>query len=270
VTTTQAEKARIFLARHRAELPLLLPNPWDAGSARVLESLGFEALASTSAGFANTLGRRDGEVTRDEAIAHSAVISAATTLPVSADLENAFADEPEGVAETITLAIGAGLSGCSVEDYSGSELYPADLARERVAAAAEAAHAGDVHLVITARAENHIRGNPDLDDTVARLQSFQEAGADVLYAPGLASIDDLRRVVSSVDRPLNVLAIPGAPTVAELADAGVKRISVGSAFMYVAFAALVDAGRELLERGTYDFWATAVVGAGAASTAFTR
>ncbi len=170
----------------------------------------------------------------------------------------------------MTLAIGAGLAGCSVEDYSGTELYPADLARARVAAAAEAAHAGDVHLVLTARAENHIRGNPDLADTIARLQSFQEAGADVLYAPGLADLDDIRRVVASVDRPVNVLAIPGAPTVAELASAGVKRISVGGAFMYVAFGALAEAGRELLERGTYDFWSTAMAGAGVAAGAFTR
>jgi 2-methylisocitrate lyase-like PEP mutase family enzyme len=268
--TSQAEKARIFGARHHAELPLLIPNPWDAGSARVLESLGFEALATTSSGFAATLGRRDGNVTRDEAIAHSASISAATTLPVSADLENGFADDPDGVATTIDLALGAGLAGCSIEDYSGSALYPADLARERVAAAAEAAHAGDVHLVLTARAENHIRGNPDLDNTITRLQSFQEAGADVLYAPGLSGLDDIRSVVTSVDRPVNVLALPNAPSVAELASVGVKRISVGGAFLYVAFGALAEAGRELLERGTYDFWSTAMAGAGVAAGAFTR
>jgi len=268
MAVTQAEKARAFLARHHADRPLLIPNPWDVGSARILESLGFEALATTSAGFANTLGRRDGQVTRDEAIAHSTAVSAATVLPVSADLENCFADDPAGVAETVELAIGAGLAGCSVEDYSGAELYPAGLARDRVAAAAEAAHAGDVHLVLTARAENHIRGNPDLGDTIARLQSYQEAGADVLYAPGLADLDDIRRVVESVDRPVNVLALPGAPPVAELASVGVKRISVGSAFMYVAFGALVDAGRELLEQGTYGFWSAAIPGAGAATNAF--
>jgi 2-methylisocitrate lyase-like PEP mutase family enzyme len=268
--TSQVEKARIFGARHHAELPLLIPNPWDAGSARVLESLGFEALATTSSGHAATLGRLDGEVTRDEAIAHAATVAAATTLPVSADLENGFADEPEGVAATITLAIGAGLAGCSVEDYSGTELYSADRAKARVAAAADAAHAGDVHLVLTARAENHIRGNPDLADTIARLQSYQEAGADVLYAPGLSSLDDIRSVVSSVDRPVNVLALPNAPSVAELASVGVKRISVGGAFMYVAFGALAEAGRELLENGTYGFWSTAGAGAGVARAAFTR
>jgi len=270
MTTTQAEKARIFGARHHAERPLLIPNPWDAGSARVLESLGFEALATTSSGHAATLGRLDGEVTRDEAIAHAATVAAATTLPVSADLENGFADDPEGVAATMALAIGAGLAGCSVEDYSGTELYPPDLARARVEAAAEAAHAGDVHLVLTARAENHIRGNPNLDDTIARLQSYQEAGADVLYAPGLSDLDDIRRVVSAVDRPLNVLALPNAPSVAELGSVGVKRISVGGAFMYVAFGALAEAARELLEQGTYGFWATAGAGAGVARGALTR
>ncbi len=270
MTTTQAEKARIFLARHHAELPLLIPNPWDAGSARVLEALGFEALATTSSGHAATLGRLDGQVTRDEAIEHAATVAAATTLPVSADLENGFADDPGAVAATVELAIGAGLAGCSIEDYSGRELYPAELARDRVAAAAETAHAGDVHLVLTARAENHIRGNPDLDDTIARLQSYQEAGADVLYAPGLSDLDDIRRVVSSVDRPVNVLALPNAPTVAELAGAGVKRISVGGAFMYVAFGALAEAARELLEQGTYGFWTTAGAGAGVARNAFSR
>jgi 2-methylisocitrate lyase-like PEP mutase family enzyme len=265
---TQAEKARNFLDRHHAEQPLLIPNPWDAGSARLLESLGFEALATTSAGFANTLGRRDGQVTRDEAIAHSATMSSATALPVSADLENCFADDPAGVARTIELAIGSGLAGGSVEDFSGSELYPPELARDRVAAAAEVAHGGDVHFVLTARAENHFRGNPDLDDTIARLQSYQEAGADVLYAPGLTDLAEIRRVVSSVDRPVNVLAMPGAPPVAELAGAGVKRISVGAAFMFVAFGALVDAARELMDQGTYGFWSTAIAGAGAAAGAF--
>src|SRR3954451_16054343 len=162
-----------FLDLHIPGTPLLMPNAWDAGSARLLASLGFSALATTSSGFAATLGRLDGSVTRDEAIAHSAAVSAATDVPVSADLENGFADDPAGVAATIRLAIGAGLAGCSVEDYSGSELYPPDLAKDRVAAAADAAHRGAVHLVLTARAENHIRGHADLDDTIARLQSYQ-------------------------------------------------------------------------------------------------
>ena len=255
--TTHAEKAQAFLARHHADPPLLMPNPWDAGAARVLESIGFEALATTSSGFAATLGRLDGEVTRDEAVAHGAALSAAVDVPVSADLENAFADDPEGVAETVRLAVAAGLCGCSVEDYSGAEIYDAALARDRVVAAADSAHGGDVHFVLTARAENHIRGRNDLDDTIARLQSYQEAGADVLFAPGIWELADIRRVVSSVDRPVNVLAGPNTPPVAELAAAGVKRISVGGAFAYVALSALAGAGRELLEQGTYGYWETA-------------
>src|SRR5436305_961335 len=167
------------MALHHGSSPLLMPNPWDIGSARLLESLGFEALATTSSGFAATLGRVDGSVTRDEAIAHSAAIVAAAGLPVSADLENGFADDPADVAETVRLALGAGLAGCSIEDWSGDAIYERGQAVERIGAAAEAAHAGAVHLVLTARAENHIRGRDDLADTIARLQAFQEAGADV-------------------------------------------------------------------------------------------
>jgi 2-methylisocitrate lyase-like PEP mutase family enzyme len=259
--SNQADRAAKLLALHTADAPFLLPNPWDAGSAKLLASLGFEALATTSSGFAATLGRLDGSVTRDEAIAHGADIVAATDLPVSADLENGFADDPAGVAETIRLALGAGLAGCSIEDWSGDAIYAPEQAAERVAAAAEAAHAGDVHLVLTARAENHIRGRDDLADTIARLQSFQEAGADVLYAPGLHELDDIRQVVSSVDLPVNVLALPGAPSVAELADAGVSRISVGGGFAFVAMGAVVEAARELREDGTYGFWDTAGIGA---------
>ena len=255
--TTHAEKAQAFLARHHADTPLLMPNPWDAGVARILESLGFEALATTSSGFAATLGRLDGHVTRDEAVAHGAALSAAVDVPVSADLENGFADDPGGVAETIRRAVAAGLCGGSVEDYSGAEIYDPALARERVVAAAEAAHGGAVHFVLTARAENHIRGRDDLDDTIARLQSYQEAGADVLFAPGIWELADIRRVVSAIDRPLNVLAGPNTPPVAELAAAGVKRISVGGAFAYVALSATAAAGRELLEDGTFGYWATA-------------
>jgi 2-methylisocitrate lyase-like PEP mutase family enzyme len=266
---SQQDKARRFLDRHRAGPPLLLPNPWDAGSARVLSSLGFEALATTSSGYAATLGRLDGSVSREEALEHSAVVAAATDLPVSADLENGFADDADGVAATITLAVATGLAGCSVEDYSGDELYAPDLAAARVEAAAEAAHRGNVRLVLTARAENHIRENPDLADTIARLQSYQEAGADVLYAPGLSDLEDIRRVVAAVDLPVNVLALPNAPTVAELASVGVRRISVGGAFAYVAIGAVAAAARELLDEGTYGFWATAGPGAGVARGAFT-
>ena len=198
----QADKASRFLALHRPGEPLLLPNPWDAGSAKILASLGYQALATTSSGHAATLGRLDGSVSRDEAIAHAAEIVAATPLPVSADLENGFADYPEGVAETIELALGAGLAGCSVEDYGGDEpaIYDIALATERVAAAAEVAHGGGVHLVLTGRAENFIRGNPDLGDTIERLQAYQEAGADVLYAPGLSTAEEIRQV-DLVGRP---------------------------------------------------------------------
>ncbi|MDQ1481495.1 MAG: hypothetical protein QOI44_2356 [Actinomycetota bacterium] len=268
--TSQQEKAERFLALHHGDAPLLMPNPWDIGSARILESLGFQALATTSSGFAGTLGRLDGQVTRDEALAHAADVAGAVDGPVSADLENAFADEPEGVAATIAGAIAAGLAGCSVEDYSRERgLYAPDLAAERVAAAAEAAHSGVVHLVLTARAENHIRGNPDLADTIARLQSFQAAGADALFAPGISKLDDIRRVIAEIDLPLNVLALPNAPTVAELGEAGVKRISVGGTFFYVGIGAVAEAARELLEQGTYGFWATAAPGSAVARAAFT-
>jgi 2-methylisocitrate lyase-like PEP mutase family enzyme len=250
-----------FLDLHIPGTPLLMPNPWDAGSAKLLASLGFEALATTSSGFAATLGRLDGSVTRDEAIEHSAAIVRATDLPVNGDLENGFADDAGGVAETVRLAVEARLAGCSIEDWSGDAIYEREHAAERVAAAVEAAHGGDVRLVLTARAENHIRGRDDLADTIARLQSFQEAGADVLYAPGLTKLDDIRQVVQSVDRPVNVLALPGAPSVAELAEAGVSRISIGGGFAYVALGAVVEAARELREEGTYGFWDTAGVGA---------
>jgi 2-methylisocitrate lyase-like PEP mutase family enzyme len=197
--TGQADKAKRFLALHRGSGPLLMPNAWDQGSARLLGSLGFDALATTSSGFAATLGRLDGSVSRDEALAHATVISGATDLPVSADLENCFADEPEGVAETVWLAAATGLAGCSVEDFTGRDsepIYPVALAAERVAAAAEAAHGGPARLVLTARAENYLHGRPDLADTIARLQAYQAAGADVLYAPGLTRLEDIRQVVT--------------------------------------------------------------------------
>lgn len=235
---------------------MLLPNPWDRGSAKLLASLGFEALATTSSGAAATLGRLDGSMTAKEAIASATEIAEATDLPVSADLENGFADDPAGVAETLRLALAAGLAGASIEDYSGKEeapFYDIGHAAERVAAAAEVAHDGPVRLVLTARAENHLRGVDDLGDTIARLQAYQEAGADVLYAPGLRSLDDIRQVVSSVERPVNVLAFPGVPSVPELAAAGVRRVSVGGAFAFAALGATVEAARELLDEGTYGY-----------------
>jgi 2-methylisocitrate lyase-like PEP mutase family enzyme len=250
---TARARAAAFLDLHRPGEPLLLPNPWDAGSAKVLAAAGFRALATTSSGFAATLGRADGSVTRDEALAHSAVIAAATRLPVSADLENGFADDPALVADTMSRAAVTGLAGCSVEDWSGRALYDTGLAAERVAAAARAAHEGPVRLVLTARAENYLHGRPDLDDTIARLLAYQEAGADVLYAPGLTRAEDIGAVVAAVDRPVNVLAFPGAPPVAELAALGVARVSVGGAFAVAALAAAAQAGRELLEDGTYGY-----------------
>jgi 2-methylisocitrate lyase-like PEP mutase family enzyme len=269
---TQAEKAAHFLTLHRGPKPLLMPNPWDAGSARLLAALGFEAVATTSGGYAATLGRLDGSVTRDEAIAHATAIVAAVDVPVSSDLENCFADAPEGVAITVRLALNAGLAGCSIEDFTGrteDPIYDLGAAADRVAAAAEVAHGSDVHLVLTARAENYLHGRPDLADTIARLQAYQTAGADVLYAPGLTDLDDIRKVVNSVDRPVNVLALADAPPVAALAAAGVGRISVGSAFAWTALGAVVKAGRELLDAGTYGFWATAAEGSRLGRSAFT-
>jgi 2-methylisocitrate lyase-like PEP mutase family enzyme len=260
-----------FLALHEGESPLLIPNPWDRGSAMMLASLGFKALATTSSGFAATLGRLDGAVTRDEALAHAADVVDAVDVPVSADLENGFADDPAGVAETVRLAIDAGLAGCSIEDFSGREtdtIYEPELATERVAAAVDAAHGGSRKLVLTARSENYVHGRFDLADTIARLQSFQEAGADVLFAPGVRELDEVRELVRSVDRPVNVLALPGMPTVAELAEAGVSRISVGGSFAFAAYGAAARAGRELLESGTYGYWETAAEGAKATFEAF--
>ena len=269
--STQAELAARFLELHRPGEPLLIPNPWDAGTAKILASLGFQALATTSSGHAATTGALDGAITREQAIAHAATIVEATALPVSADLENCFADEPQGVAETIRMALAAGLAGASIEDYTGrpeDAIYDIGLATERVAAAAQAAHAGPVHLVLTARAENHLRGRDDLDDTIARLRAYQEAGADVLYAPGLTAAADIRRVVESIERPLNVLALTGAPPVAELARLGVSRISVGGGFAFAALAALVEAANELREAGTYTYLERTATGSRAARAAF--
>jgi len=267
----QTERAQRFLSLHRGGSPLLLPNPWDVGSAKLLASLGFEALATTSGGFAATLGRLDGSVSREEALAHAATIVAVTDLPVSADLENGFADSPAGVGETARGAVQAGLAGFSIEDFSGRQddpIFDIGLASERVAAAAEAAHGGPAHLVLTGRAENYLHGRPDLADTIARLQAYQAAGADVLYAPGVTAAEDIRQLVGSVDRPVNVLARPGAPSIAELAKLGVSRVSVGGAFAYAALGTVVQAAHELREQGTYAFLDTAAVGARAVRNAF--
>jgi 2-methylisocitrate lyase-like PEP mutase family enzyme len=260
-------KAARFLELHRPGAPLLMPNVWDVGSARILEHLGFQALATTSSGFAATLGRLDGSVTREEALTHAASIAGATELPVSADLENCFASEPAGVGETIRRARGVGLAGGSVEDFTGEEsnpIYGFELAVERVRAAAEAA---EKQFVLTARAENHLHGRVDLEDTIRRLVAYQEAGADVVFAPGVRDPEGVRRIVEAVQVPVSVLA-PGAPPVAELAALGVSRISVGGAFAFTALGALVEAAQELREQGTYEFTGRSRLGFSSARAAF--
>jgi 2-methylisocitrate lyase-like PEP mutase family enzyme len=240
-----AAKAEAFRALHHGP-PFLIPNPWDAGSARVLESLGFKALATTSSGFAFTLGRRDGSVTLAELCAHVRLLEAACDLPVSADIENGYGPRPEDAAAAVAAVADAGAAGGSIEDWDAEAgIYPREQAAERIAAAAEAARAAGFPFTLTARAENHIRGNPDLDDTIARLQAFEEAGADVLFAPGLRTVEEIRAVCAAVSRPVNVLGRPGM-TLAEIFDAGAQRVSVGGALTWVAARALTDAARALL------------------------
>jgi 2-methylisocitrate lyase-like PEP mutase family enzyme len=253
---TIAEKAAAFQRLHEGPGAFVIPNPWDAGTARVLAGLGYEALATTSGGLAFALGRRDGEsaVTRAEALEHSAVIAAATPLPVSGDLENGFGHDPESVAETIRGAAAAGLVGCSIEDSTsqpGEPIYPLSQAVERIAAAVEAAAALPFPFTLTARAENYLHGRNDLDDTIARLQAFDKAGADVLYAPLLRDIEDIRTVCAAVSRPVNVLALPGGPSVEVLAAAGVRRVSLGTGFVRTALGAFLRAAREVHEHGTF-------------------
>ncbi len=249
---SQQQKAGSFRVLHEREGAFVIPNPWDAGSARILEGLGFEALATTSAGFAQTLGRRDGRVTLQEKLAHCQALCDATTVPISVDLENGFGHRPQDVQTAIAAVAGTGAVGASIEDFDGEAVYPQALAVERVQAAVEASRALDFPFTLTARAENLIRGVQDLDDTLRRLQAFAAVGADVLYAPGLASLDDVRQVCAAVDRPVNVLApmLPGV-TVAELAAAGARRISVGGALALASLAPLLAAGREMLEQGTF-------------------
>jgi 2-methylisocitrate lyase-like PEP mutase family enzyme len=247
----QQEKAAAFAALHEAE-PFLIPNPWDAGSARVLEALGFQALATTSSGFAFTLGRLDGGATLDDVAAHVAAVDAATSLPVSVDLENGYGPSPEDAVRAVARVAEAGAVGGSIEDYDpDGTLYEREHATERVAAAAEAARSFGFPFTLTARAENHIRGNPDLDDTIARLQAYETAGADVLYAPGLRTVEEVRAVCEAVGKPVNVLALPGL-TFAELAEAGAQRVSVGGALTWVAVKALADAARSLRDEGDFD------------------
>jgi 2-methylisocitrate lyase-like PEP mutase family enzyme len=244
-----------------------MPNPWDPGSARLLESLGFEALATTSSGFAASLGRLDYGVRRDEALAHAAAVVASVQVPVSADLENCFADEPAGVAETISLAADTGLAGGSVEDstgLAGDPLYPLEFAAERVAAAAAAAHPG---FVLTARAEGLLHG-ADLADVITRLRAYEEAGADVVFAPGLRDTESVRAVVGAVSCPVSVLAGRGVPPISELAALGVARVSVGGSFAFAAYGTLVEAAIELRDAGTYGYAERTAVGVRAVREAF--
>jgi 2-methylisocitrate lyase-like PEP mutase family enzyme len=248
VAPTQHEKGARFRALHAGE-PFIIPNPWDAGSAKVLAALGFRALATTSAGFAFTLGRPDGGATLDEVLDHTRALDRATDLPVSVDLENGYGPDPQDAARAVTGAARAGAVGGSIEDYDpAGHIYSLDHAVARVAAASEAARALDVPFTLTARAENHYRGNPDLDDTIARLQAYERAGADVLYAPWLRSGDEIRAIREATSKPLNVLGHPGL-SLAEIIEAGGQRISVGGALTWVAMGALAAAATEIRETG---------------------
>jgi 2-methylisocitrate lyase-like PEP mutase family enzyme len=244
----QGDKAAAFRALHAGEA-FVIPNPWDAGSARVLAALGYWALATTSSGFAFTLGRSDGDVTLDEVIEHTAALDLATDLPVSVDLENGYGPDPQSAALAITRVAEVGAVGGSIEDFDpAGHLYERSHAAERIAAAAEAAHSLAFPFTLTARAENHIRGNPDLDDTIARLQAFEEAGADVLYAPGLRSAEEIRAVCDAVSKPVNVLALPGL-SLAEIVDAGAQRVSVGGGLTWIAIDAMAAAATSILGSG---------------------
>ena len=261
MSVTQAEKGRRFRALHTRPGIFVIPNPWDAGTAKVLAGLGFEALTTTSAGLAFTLGKQDGDgsVTREETLANAKVIADATDLPVAADLEDGFGESPEAAAETIRLAgMEAGLVGGSIEDSTGdpgNPIHDFQLSVERVAAAAEAAHRLPFPFVFVGRAENYLHGRPDLEDTIRRLQAYEKAGADCLYAPGVLKAEDIRTICKSVNKPVNVvMGLKAARfSVAELAGLGVKRISVGSALARAALGGFVNAAREIKEKGTFSF-----------------
>jgi 2-methylisocitrate lyase-like PEP mutase family enzyme len=255
-----SDRCARFHALHQREQIFVMPNPWDIGSARLLASLGFEALATTSAGLAWSLGKHDQQVSRDELVHHVAAVAAATDLPLNVDSERCFADDLRGVAETVQLLADAGAAGCSIEDYDPAReaIDDVGLASERVAAAAEAAHEQASPMVLTARAESHLYGAADLDDTIARLIAYRAAGADVVYAPGLADLGQIRAVVEAVGVPVNVLALPGGPSVAELGSVGVRRVSTGSSLTRAAYGAAMVGARELLETGTSAYAAAGV------------
>ena len=255
---TQAEKGQLFRSLHDRDQAFIIPNPWDIGSARMLAYVGFEALASTSMGYAFSVGKRDNTLSREMVLHHIAELASATELPVSADVENGFGDEPEAAAETIKLAAVAGVVGGSIEDATEREddpIYDLELAADRVRAAAEAARSLPFPFTLTARAENYLHGRPNLSDTISRLQVYQDAGADVLYAPGLSTKEDIVEVVRSVDRPVNVvMGLRGVQlSLAELSEMGVKRISVGSSLARAALGAFLRAAQEMREKGTFDF-----------------
>jgi 2-methylisocitrate lyase-like PEP mutase family enzyme len=258
MTTSPSDKATRFRALHEGPSAFLIPNPWDAGSARMLAALGFQALATSSGASAGTLGRRDGRVTREEALAHARAIVEATDLPVSADLEKGFGDAPAAAAETIRLAAGVGLVGGSIEDATGDQdrpLYDFGHAVERVAAAVEAARSLSFPFTLTARTENFLRGNPSLDDTIKRLQAFERVGADVLMAPGLPDLAAVRAVCAALSKPVNFMAgIKGKSfTVAELQAAGVRRISLATSLYRLAMTSLLEAAREVKDKGTFGY-----------------
>ena len=257
--TADDRRAR-FRALHEREQLFLMPNPWDVGSARLLEARGFEALATTSAGFAWSIGKRDREVTRDELVAHVATLAGATSLPLNVDSERCYPDDPGGVAETVAQLAEAGAAGCSIEDYDpgADAIEDVAVAAERVAVAAEAARGLPEPLVLTARAENHIHGVDDFEDTLERLLAYREAGADVVYAPGLTDLGQIATVVESVGLPVNVIVLPNGPSVAELASVGVRRVSTGGAPARAAYGALLDAVQELADAGTAGYAARAV------------
>jgi 2-methylisocitrate lyase-like PEP mutase family enzyme len=250
---TQTEKGERFRALHEGD-PFLIPNPWDAGSAKVLAGLGFEALATTSSGFAFTLGRPDGSVTLDEVIEHVRVLDQATPLPVSVDLENGYGPRPEDAALAIARAAGAGAVGGSIEDFDlEAGIYEHELAVERVAAAAATAAELVLPFTVTARAENHVRGNPDIVDTITRLKAYERAGADVLYAPGLRNLEEIRMVCKETSRPVNVLAYPGV-SMSELVEAGAQRISVGGWLAFTAVESLVEAATRMRDGGDFSLF----------------
>ena len=258
---TQAEKGQVFKDLHEREEIFVIPNPWDAGSARLMQGLGFKALATTSAGFAQSLGRLDGQVSLDEKIAHCLALCSATDIPISADFENGFADSPEDAATNLVKVAQSGVVGGSIEDYSGSGIYDFDLAVDRIAACAEAVAKLSFTFTLTARAENLLRGVNDLTDTIKRLQAFEAAGADVLYAPGLHDLDQVKEVVSALTKPVNVLfAFMPNVTLDQYSELGVRRVSIGGAMANYAIGGTIAVGRQILDSGSFGWVKNAAPG----------